>query len=440
MDCNICCEVVNGNNKNVKCGFCDFTACTRCTERYLMDIHDDAHCMSCKKAWDIGILSTCMTATFLNTKYRIHKKETLFDREKSLLPQTQPDVDFELTRREQCKLKSSLMTRKQELIKELSEVKAAIEELTYGGNLHRETGGDGPQFIRKCPMDDCRGFLSRGWTCGICETPICKECNECKGDDHVCNPGNVETMKLLNKDSKPCPSCGTIITKIDGCDQMWCTQAKCHTAFSWRTGKKVFGNIHNPHFIQFSMNNGVAERNPQDIPCGGLPDVHYFFEFVRYYSSFNASNRKEILDRCSFAVRGLRHMIGVEENHYNVTDVRDQNVDLRVKYLLNEIDEKSFKQTIINRETARSKKKEFHNIIVMTVHTGSDILNVLYSLLQKKYIRYAEYKNSDIKNQMETIDKLREYANAQFARIGELYKCKYPQIKDDWAFIRSNNF
>jgi hypothetical protein len=392
--------------------------------------------MNCKKAWDIGILSKCMTATFLKTKYRIHKQETLFDREKSLLPQTQPDVDFELAQREQEKVKNSLMIRKDEITKELNEIRRVLEEMRYGGEIRRETGGDGAQFTRKCPMDECRGFLNRGWTCGICETRICKECNEHKGEEHACNPDNVETMKLLNKDSKPCPSCGTLITKIDGCDQMWCTQPSCHTAFSWRTGKKVFGYIHNPHFVQFSMEHGVAERNPQDVPCGGLPDMYPFFEGVRYYSKFHEYTRKEILESCSLPMRGLRHLIEVEENYYNVPDVRDQNVDLRVKYLLKEIDEKSFKQTISNRDTARSKKKDFHNIVVMTMHTGTDIMNVLNSLLNKKFSRYESYNNTEIKTQMDTIEKLRLYANSQFARIGGLYRCKYPQIKEDWGFLR----
>ena len=439
MDCIICCDTINGNNKPVNCGFCDFSACTKCTERYLLDIHDDAHCMNCKKAWDIGILSKCMTATFLKTRYRIHRHEILFDREKSLLPQTQPDVDFELARREQVKLKHSLMVRKDQLIKELADVKAALNDLRHGGTIHRETGGDGQQCTRKCTMDDCRGFLNRGWTCGICETPICKDCNEQKCEDHVCNPSNVETMKLLNKDSKPCPGCGTLITKIDGCDQMWCTQSKCHTAFSWRTGKKVFGTIHNPHFIQFSMEHCVTERNPQDIPCGGLPDMHSFFEHVRYYSKFLNSNHKKILTMSTIQMRrGLMHLIEVEERYYNVSDVRDQNTDLRVKYLLKEIDEKLLKQTISNRYTNTSKKREFHNIVVMTMHTGTDIMNILNSLLQTRHTKYNAYNTDEITNQYTTLEKLREYANSQFARIGALYKCKYPQIMDDWVFSRSN--
>ena len=57
---------------------------------------------------------------------------------------------------------------------------------------------------------------------------------------------------------------------------MYCTV--CHTPFSWRTGRKVFGTIHNPHFYQWQrdQNDGVAPRVPGGDPnmnCGGLPTL-----------------------------------------------------------------------------------------------------------------------------------------------------------------------
>ena len=242
-------------------------------------------------------------------------------------------------------------------------------------------------------------------------------------------------MKLLKKDSKPCPSCGTLITKIDGCDQMWCTQPSCHTAFSWRTGKKVFGTIHNPHFIQFSMHNGTAERNPQDVPCGGLPDVYVFFNNVRHYAKFHSLS-STLFDSFSLPIRGLRHLIHVEEDRYRVTDVRDVNTDLRVKYLLNEIDDDKLATTIITRDTARMKKKAFHDIIVMTMHTGTDIMNTLHAALSVRHASLKKYDCDLIDSQLNVLHKLREYANSQFMRVGTLYNCKYPYIDTKWEFIK----
>ena len=89
-----------------------------------------------------------------------------------------------------------------------------------------------------CSKEDCRGYLNNEWKCGVCDTFTCSKCNiNIVGtiDNHECNKEDVETFSLLKKDTKSCPKCNTSIFKIDGCDQMWCTQ--CHTAFSWRTGR-----------------------------------------------------------------------------------------------------------------------------------------------------------------------------------------------------------
>lgn len=422
MDCNICCETTNGRNKLVNCGFCDFKACSRCTERYLLDTHDDAHCMSCRKEWDQGILCELMSQSFLNKEYRKRRKEVLLDREKSLLPQTQPDVERELAERARMKLLNEMLAERQELNRRLRDLNIAIDDIRYGGDIER-VEQSGTLTTRKCPVNDCRGFLSSQWKCGICETHICKECNEPKGEDHECDPNNVETMKLLKKDSKPCPSCGTLITKIDGCDQMWCTQPSCHTAFSWRSGRKVFGVIHNPHFIQFSMANGMAERDPQDVPCGGLPETYYYFERVR------RAVQRVHHERFSYPIQGIRHLTHVEEHRYRVRDVVQTNADLRVRYLLNEIDDQFLASSIIKRDTCRKKKKAFHDIIVMMIHTATDIINIIHNTLPTKNI-------PEIFNQLKILDNLREYANQQFQRVGTLYKCKYPRMTHTWEFER----
>ena len=54
---------------------------------------------------------------------------------------------------------------------------------------------------------------------------------------------------------------------------MWCTG--CHVAFSWRTGLRVNGPIHNPHFYQFQRQGGGAViQNPGAQICGGLPTYY----------------------------------------------------------------------------------------------------------------------------------------------------------------------
>jgi hypothetical protein len=74
-------------------------------------------------------------------------------------------------------------------------------------------------YIRNCPNNSCRGFINEEWKCGLCGTKICKKCFEQVEDEksHKCDPNIIETNKLIAKDSKPCPKCNCLITKLSGC-------------------------------------------------------------------------------------------------------------------------------------------------------------------------------------------------------------------------------
>ena len=67
---------------------CDFVACSRCCERYLLDIDEDPKCMSCNKAWYKQFLIDNFTQTFIRKRYNEKRKNLLFDREKALFPQS----------------------------------------------------------------------------------------------------------------------------------------------------------------------------------------------------------------------------------------------------------------------------------------------------------------------------------------------------------------
>lgn len=77
------------------------------------------------------------------------------------------------------------------------------------------------RFIKACPIKDCRGFLSTAYKCGICNSHICKDCNEQKkdhkDDEHVCDPDKVASMKVIASETTPCPKCAVPIFKISGC-------------------------------------------------------------------------------------------------------------------------------------------------------------------------------------------------------------------------------
>ena len=46
--------------------------------------------MHCRNGWNLEFLSAHLTKVFLNTRLRQHREQVLFDRERALLPATQP--------------------------------------------------------------------------------------------------------------------------------------------------------------------------------------------------------------------------------------------------------------------------------------------------------------------------------------------------------------
>lgn len=124
----------------------------------------------------------------------------------------------------------------------------------------------------KCQVENCRGFIGRGWKCGVCEVKVCSQCMEPKEDKkkHECNPDTVKTIQEINKDSKLCPGCGLRVSKVQNtCYQMWCTQ--CHTLFHYNTGEIIKNErIHNPHYAEYRRRNKKVGNRNQNMECGAV--------------------------------------------------------------------------------------------------------------------------------------------------------------------------
>jgi hypothetical protein len=91
----------------------------------------------------------------------------------------------------------------------------------YLMDAHTSVKKERAVFIMKCPDVECRGFLSTAYKCGTCQRYACKDCLDILGLDrdveHTCEEEKKATVALIIKESKPCPKCGTRISKVDGC-------------------------------------------------------------------------------------------------------------------------------------------------------------------------------------------------------------------------------
>jgi len=188
------------------------------------------------------------------------------------------------------------------------------------------------EFIMNCQVTGCKGYLSTKYKCGLCEKTTCSQCLTLKEHGHECKEEDLSTVRLIRKETKPCPKCSARISKIDGCDQMWCVE--CKTAFSWKSGNIVNGTIHNPHYYEYlRKEKGFVPR--ADNPCGEIPGLRelrgLLVSFRQEYLKTSLFQFHRFLEDLQWRVRRV--------NHYDAELVKN-----RIYYLLNRIDQKKFTQ------------------------------------------------------------------------------------------------
>ncbi len=240
--CLVCCDAYTKHHrKRVTCAYCDMTCCSTCFQTYLLGLQADAHCMGCKRVMGAEFVATHVPKTWLLGKYKQHREKVLLDREKALLPDSQNLLEnyreaqaLRAELREHEAQRKALQRQVAEMLITSGTIRQRIQTIEHSRYTQRPAdvpggggGGSGStqqrrQFIRSCPMEGCRGFLSTAWRCGTCETWVCKDCGEPKlngqhDEEHVCNPDIAASHALLQRDTRPCPKCASMIFKIDGC-------------------------------------------------------------------------------------------------------------------------------------------------------------------------------------------------------------------------------
>ena len=481
-ECPICCEYYNKTvHSSVTCeyGDCKFTACKKCIRHYLLETTTDPSCMNCKKAWSQNYMVLNLNRSFVTTEYKKHRSSKLLEVEISKLPEAmeiverykrsdkiieeakamKPEIDkfnCEINKINEAysNAYNKLMKERNVKVAEISKRKAEVvleQDKIYQRAYEVRTNkkyekGDKKRFIMSCPHEQCRGFLSTQYKCGVCDRHTCPTCNEViglnKNAEHTCNEENVKSAELIKKDTKPCPSCGTRISKIDGCDQMWCTE--CHNAFNWKTGKIDTGVVHNPHYYQYQRNNNtVMPRAPGDVVCGGLCD----FQVMQ-----NSIIKKLIIDTVTERGAGeqrrrtrnvykypklvseilhihmlLNHIAGViiADMRLKIAELHDCET-YRVQYLMTEISKDELEKKVCKSDDDRRKLVELIHIYELFNTVGIETFANLANseLTGSDFHEYLPTRIEELRN-------LRDYCNAQFKTISLTYNRKTPLIGID---------
>ena len=421
MSCGVCYDQYNRSTKAmVSCRFddCKYSACKECVRTYLTTTTAEPHCMKCRKKWDLEFLKANLNATFMQNEYKDHRKNILIDSAISKLSEHYPNA---IIYNNQRKAEQEIFQKKQridELHKEINKVYNEISEIRNRPDLVlKKSGEERRKFVMPCQYEGCRGMLSTSYKCDLCDNYTCAQCFSAiigEKDDHRCLQEDIDTAEELRRNTKPCPQCGTRISKIDGCDQMWCVE--CKTAFSWNRGTIETGNVHNPHFFQWMRQNGgqmggggICGRDNNRDAINSIREFTqtitrscYIFENYIYNYEKNPSlvksqneDTEKIYNvlKSSFDInffntlvlkaeqyfynyyRFINHLDNVDlRNIRRTIQIRDEDNLLFYKYILNECEKEELADFLIRRDISNVKDASLRDILDAFVVAGRQII------------------------------------------------------------------
>lgn len=384
MECSVCCDTFDKKmRKPISCEYCHYTACHTCAKRYVRDSYQAPHCMECHKVWSKEFLTHHFTKTFLKGEYRESRETLLFSEEQTHLPNYQDEA--ERTMRLESFDKSINVIQRQ-----IAENDANVNQLVLTQRQNhsalsvslreayrkrydivtRRVARQNKPFIMKCP-NECKGFLSDTYVCGLCTVSFCKECHGALTEGHTCDPDQIATVTELKRSTRPCPNCHIPIYKTDGCDQMFCIQ--CKTAFSWRTGEIETGVIHNPHYYDLLRQGNIQfdqQRHRQEHGgCGPIPPL---FTIRRLMDGMSGAIRDELF---LFHQRFVHHR-NVDLPKYIQADNAEIDKE-RVNYLCGKLNEDKYKAKLYVRYERNQRKLEERQILDSYVTIGEELFRSL---------------------------------------------------------------
>jgi hypothetical protein len=438
VNCSICVDDIRKKSDAITCPVCEYVACKKCLDEFFGTI-PEPRCANCNITWTREFITTSFKSFAKN--YKKMREKYLLSREMAMMPETQPFVEQELLVRD----------LEDESLTDPDFIQLALDARAEHQRHLLKAVNPLQVSSKKCPgagLDDdgCRGFLSEDTgKCGICSIVVCmdcslvvttpemvymyncskcnqevdtvdfdefitqKDCYTCQGilrkkKLHVCKDEDVQSAKLLKRDSKPCPKCSAMIFQIDGCDQMWCTQ--CQTPFSWLTGRIETGRVHNPHFFEWRRQHNEFDNEPDCI----VP--------VKKIKSACAKGSvifKLMLKEFHAVVSIDLPLIFKEPEAYH-------NRDLRMQYLLNDISKTKFSDTVQRRDKKFQKDFEIFQIREAACSGANCIFQAIINESEATKTRISD--QALIEKYLSQIDALIMFVNQQFLAIGKKYSIK----------------
>lgn len=398
MEC-ITCITEYPEEDFIKCLMCNYSTCGKCFKYGITQDIKDPVCLNCKKLINIEFILENSETEWLYESFLPHLGKILVEKEKALLPYTQEEVSKILKIKDIQRQIRNLPSDKKLKSMFSGEVylieknKKDLEKMSLRNKIsnynQKEKKSKVIELIAKCCVKNCKGYINKNFICGTCEVKVCSGCFVEEKENHKCKTEDLQLRDLLKTHSKPCPQCYIPIIKAGGCDQMWCTN--CNTAFSWNNGTIETGVVHNPHYYEWLSNSAEQVPNLENIACGELPRMRDILTILRQKNAHYKTVEK---------IQKV-HRLRVHTEHVIIPrdlaeDRVKDNIDLRVKFLLDEITEKQWINTLLNRERKRMKNRAYRQVLQLFITVITDLFRRLIvekniAILEKEIVNFNAY-------------------------------------------------
>ena len=222
---------------------------------------------------------------------------------------------------------------------------------------------------------------------------------------------------------------------------MYCI--RCHSAFSWRTGALDGGTIHNPEYYRWMRENGKdIARNPLDEVGGCGENIISYTTLITIMRMYFVPERMNLLNggvrtkdnietiKVLNMHRMINHIVHLNREYVNENNREERTLrEMRVSYMLNKITKEELKRKLQIIEKRKKKEKRLNNVwnllkIVLTEYIGK-----ISEERENKYIVKI------VKEITVESEKIREYSNMSFMKVGEMYNMVYPGITVEWIQV-----
>jgi hypothetical protein len=321
--------------------------------------------------------------------------------------------------------------KKQESLKEIeAELNDKIKKLENYNDITSKK----MEFTIACSNGKCKNYLDANFVCSSCNIKFCPNCREQvkPNGNHECDKNVVKSIKMMQKDSKPCPGCKIMIFKIEGCSQMFCTN--CNTAFNWDSGLIDKGRIHNPHYFDYLKRNGgldLRRENQEQLACDDpvvIARTIYGFDIESYNLTLTEEQIREIEFKsgvCISMCRLYNEIHDFIQTTRNEIDPKERFHGIRCWVIKDKLDDKKWKTELYKDYRRHEYQVKCNLLLQMFNDVVLDILRKVQRMIveidqKAKDITLSEILNVFDVSQVE-IDNLIAYFNEQSSKISNYF-------------------